>query len=246
MSLCLQVLFKDDYFLLDPDTTYDDQDLADVNFTVNEYLAAGDDLNLQSDLLKTRWFGWDFYRKYLENAFDASYKRHRRWISKERRAQDESSSHSQPSNRQSIYEKKLEEPQRIDLEDEDLTVRKEPQYRWFRLLPNCRIPDKLLRAPFSHDQYTFLKTLILAGAVVDWYGTAAGELAEAALEYAIREASADLVRLLLHEAIGIPWQESYLEQAYREQARQSKHDFEPIIVQLTERRERDGHQNGGS
>ena len=245
MRFCFQAFFKNDYFLLDPDTDYTDQALTDADLSRTECQAASKDSTLQSTLLKRTWLTWSLYREYLHNSFRACTRGYNSWISKGKKAQEDQPGDSDASNEQSVYQRKLEQPQPIDFDAEDLTVRKEPEYRWFRLLPTCQIPEKLLRTPFTRDQVKYLRTLVRAGAVVDWYGSAAGELAETALEYAIEEGNLDTIRLLLHEAIGIPWHERYLERAYAEQAQQSRKDFEPIISQLKETRALDERRRGG-
>ncbi|KAF2237734.1 hypothetical protein EV356DRAFT_529666 [Viridothelium virens] len=257
MHFCFQAFCKGDYFLLDPDATYTTQDLADIpvmrkiaessisdiNFKLSEYLASTHEPAFQSDVLKRKWLTWSFYREYLQKAFEKSKQDYENQQTSKSVDQGDGPMHERASKRQSIHRRMTIEPQPLDFEADDLIVRKEPEYRWMRLLPNCYIPEKLFHIPFAHDQLMFLKTVIRAGAIVDWYGSAAGERAEVALEHSIGEGIPDATRLLLHDAIGIPWQGRYLEQAYREKARRPKRNFEPIISYLKESRERSEQDN---
>ncbi|KAL9084095.1 MAG: hypothetical protein Q9165_008233 [Trypethelium subeluteriae] len=257
MDFCFQAFFKCDYFVLGPDVTYATQDLADIpvmrkiaesstldnKFKLSEYLASSHEPAFQSDVLKRKWLTWNFYREYLQRAFEKCRQDYRNPQINNSVCQDGGPTHTSSRKRQSIHRRITTEPQLIDFEADELIVRKKPEYRWMRLLPNCYIPEKLFRVPFVHDQLMFLKTVIRAGATVDWYGSAVGERAEAALEHCIGEGNPNATRLLLHDAIGIPWHERYLEQAYKEQARQPKKDFEPIISHLREKRQRNEQDN---
>ena len=238
MQFCFEAFYMDDYFLLNPEESYTQDDLADVGFKCSDSPAANKEESLQSCIFQRKWLTWDLYHEYLQKAFEACKLEYGEW---KEDAQNKLTQTDQ-SKRLTLIERKLEEPQPIDFDAEDFALCKGPEYRWFRLLPDCFIPEKLFHVPFDRDRITFLKTMVRAGATVDWYTSAAGERAEAALEHAIAKGRSDAIRLLLHEAIGVPWQDRYLEQAYKEQTWQPKTDFEPIIELLKEKRRRDERQ----
>ena len=254
LQFCFQVFYNPDYFLPDPTLVPNNgngEDAPEVEgarqagagHKLRDYQIALNEHHLQSNTLKMAWLSWDLYREYLQKAFETCQQDYEKWTAKNKAAQAGNSDSARQQDGESIWPREMEEPQPVDVDAEDMDVCKEPGYRWFRMKLDCHIPEKLLHVPFTHERLLFLKTLIRAGAVVDWYGSTAGELAEAALEHNIREGRLEAVRLLLHQAIGIPWQGRYLEQAYRERVGQSEEDFERIITLLKERRHREENQH---
>lgn len=61
---------------------------------------------------------------------------------------------------------------------------------------DCLIPEKLLRGPWTSSQCEFLECLIHAGAMIDWIGSTAGEVADLGFQDALKEQSTRAIRIL--------------------------------------------------
>lgn len=59
----------------------------------------------------------------------------------------------------------------------------------------CLIPEKLLRGPWTPSKCEFLESLIHAGAMIDWIGSTAGEVAELGFQDALKEQSTHAIRI---------------------------------------------------
>lgn len=74
------------------------------------------------------------------------------------------------------------------------------QWRIFCGINGCRVPDKLLHAPWTTDKCDFLEMVIRGNATVDWVNTTSGEIAELGLTQALQEGNARATRLLVTRA----------------------------------------------
>ena len=71
------------------------------------------------------------------------------------------------------------------------------QWRIFCGISGCRVPEKLLHAPWTPGKCDFLEMVIRGNATVDWVSTTSGEIAEKGLTQALREGNARATRLLV-------------------------------------------------
>ena len=74
------------------------------------------------------------------------------------------------------------------------------QWRIFGGINGCKVPRKLLNAPWTTEKCGFLEFLLQGNASVDWIGTTSGEIAEQGLMQALREGNARVTRLLVTRA----------------------------------------------
>ena len=74
------------------------------------------------------------------------------------------------------------------------------QWRIFCGINGCRVPRKLLNAPWTTEKCDLLKMLLRGNASVDWVGTTSGEIAEQGLMQALRAGNARATRLLVTRA----------------------------------------------
>lgn len=74
------------------------------------------------------------------------------------------------------------------------------QWRIFCGINGCRVPRKLLHAPWTTDKCEFLEMVIRGNATVDWVNTTSGEIAELGLTQALQEGNARATRLLVTRA----------------------------------------------
>lgn len=74
------------------------------------------------------------------------------------------------------------------------------QWRIFRGINGCKVPEKLLNAPWTTEKCDFLEMLLRCNASLDWIGTTSGEIAEEGLMQALRVGNARAVRLLVTKA----------------------------------------------
>lgn len=74
------------------------------------------------------------------------------------------------------------------------------QWRIFCGINGCRVPDKLLHAPWTTDKCDFLEMVIKGNATVDWVNTTSGEIADLGLTQALQEGNARATRLLVTRA----------------------------------------------
>lgn len=70
------------------------------------------------------------------------------------------------------------------------------QSRMLHCQEGCLIPEKLLRGPWTPSQCEFLKSLIHAGATIDWIGSTSGEVADLGFQDALKEQSLRAIRIL--------------------------------------------------
>lgn len=77
---------------------------------------------------------------------------------------------------------------------------KRDQWRIFHGISGCKVPRKLLNAPWTTEKCDFLEMLLRGNASVDWVGTTSGEIAEEGLMQALRGGNARATRLLVTRA----------------------------------------------
>ncbi|KAI9709931.1 MAG: hypothetical protein M1820_003009 [Bogoriella megaspora] len=185
---------------------------------------------IQSSVLKTKWMTFDFYSRYLHQAYqlcknEFETKTRNGWMN----VVYDDKGHT------ADVETGVMDP--VWIQDEKLEKHSGGSYigsefRYAQLMSNCRLPEKLFRTPFQNDQLRFLKYLVFAGAKVDWHNTSAGEFAESALEHAIEAGNLTGVKTLIDPSIGISQQRHYLEIAYKRPGRKLQSNDDVFVEEM--------------
>lgn len=89
----------------------------------------------------------------------------------------------------------------VDIEDHEHYNRLDFcfRYKLLQSLQDCRIPEKLLRGPWTSEKCELLDVIKRSGATIDWIGSTAGEVASQGLLSAIQENNPVAIRSLLSD-----------------------------------------------
>lgn len=101
----------------------------------------------------------------------------------------------------------VSEPAKHDMSGKDMVE----GFRPIASLPGCRIPEKLLRGPWTDENCMFLEMVMNSGASVDWIGTATGEVVMQGLHLALRENNYRAVRNLIEDTCNTVSIQSYFQ-----------------------------------
>jgi len=122
---------------------------------------------LQSQLLRCRFFTWQFYKGYVQKLNKL---------------------------RPDIHGNNIDLDNPPYSFGPYFRCSKGPAY--LSLARGCHIPEKLLKGSWTPDKTSFLECVIWLGATIDWTGSSAGEIATQGLYDAIREGDLNAVAAL--------------------------------------------------
>ncbi|KAF1977914.1 hypothetical protein BU23DRAFT_526526 [Bimuria novae-zelandiae CBS 107.79] len=121
------------------------------------------DSEIQSQLLACRFFTWDFFRSYVQKAHGTLIQQ-----------------------RGAIWKDASVQPPGLEAFD-GLFPFKFTKITYLGFAEGFRIPEKLLRGPWTTDKAKLLYVLVSLNGELDWEGSMAGEIAKAGLRQAIEE-----------------------------------------------------------